>query len=99
VLTRRQFLKGLLGLTSVALCSGLVAQTKTPAPPADARVDLNHTSVDELMKIPGMTRVWAARIVRFRPYRTKNELVDKGIVTSDVYVRIRDYVIAHREKQ
>lgn len=62
-------------------------------------MDLNRASLDELMKVPGMTRVWAARIVRFRPYRAKNELTDRGVVTSDVYARIKDYVIAHREKQ
>ena len=46
-----------------------------------------------------MTRTWAGRIVRFRPYRTKIELLEHGIVTSDVYDRIKDYVIAHRDKQ
>lgn len=50
------------------------------------------------MTLPGMTRTWAARIVRFRPYRAKNELVDRGVVTAAVYARIRDFVVAHREK-
>ncbi len=50
------------------------------------------------MKVPGMTRTWAARIVRYRPYRTKNDLIDRGIVTNQVYDRIKDYVIAHRAK-
>jgi DNA uptake protein ComE-like DNA-binding protein len=67
----------------------------TPAP--EARVDINHATADELMKVPGMTATWAARIVRFRPYRTKQDLVDKGVVTSQVYDRIKDYVIAHRD--
>ena len=49
------------------------------------------------MKVPGMTRTWAARIVRFRPYRTKQDLLDRGVVTSEVYDRIKDYVIAHRD--
>jgi DNA uptake protein ComE-like DNA-binding protein len=66
-----------------------------PAP--DARVDINHASADELMKVPGMTRTWAGRIVRFRPYRSKQDLLDHGIVTSEVYDRIKDYVIAHRD--
>jgi competence protein ComEA len=66
----------------------------TPAP--DARVDINHATVDELMRVPGMTETWAGRIVRFRPYRTKQDLVDKGVVTSQVYDRIKDYVIAHQ---
>lgn len=85
-------------LTATA-CRGFAAQGKTAVPPPDERVDLNHASLDELMKVPGMTRVWAARIMRFRPYRAKNELVDRGVMTSDVYARIKDYVIAHREKQ
>lgn len=50
------------------------------------------------MKAPGMTRIWAARIIRFRPYRAKNELIDKGIVSNQVYDRIRDHIIAHRTK-
>lgn len=68
-------------------------------PPPEARIDINHAGVDELMKVPGMTKSWAGRIVRYRPYRTKADLVDRGVVTSEVYDRIKDYVIAHREKQ
>jgi hypothetical protein len=37
--------------------------------------------------------------VRFRPYRTKQDLFDQGVVPSEVYDRIKDYVIAHRDKQ
>ncbi len=42
-----------------------------------------------------MTHTWAARIIRFRPYRAKNELLDRGIVSSSVYDRIKDYIVAH----
>jgi DNA uptake protein ComE-like DNA-binding protein len=70
-----------------------------PIPPPEARTDLNHTGVDELLKLPGMTPSWAGRIVRFRPYRTKQDLVDRGVLPSDVYDRIKDYVIAHRDKE
>jgi DNA uptake protein ComE-like DNA-binding protein len=63
------------------------------------RVDINHASVDELLKVPGMTPSWAGRIVRFRPYRTKRDLVEYGVVTSQVYDRIKDYVIAHQKAQ
>jgi DNA uptake protein ComE-like DNA-binding protein len=71
------------------------AAAKQQTPP-EARVDINHATVEELMKVPGMTATWAARIVRFRPYRTKQDLIDKGVVTSQVYDRIKDYVIAHQ---
>jgi competence protein ComEA len=65
----------------------------------NAPVDINHATASQLMTIPGMTATWAGRIVRFRPYRTKQDLIDKGVVTSQVYDRIKDYVIAHRDKQ
>ena len=73
-------------------------QTK-PIPAPEDRVDINHASAAELLKVPGMTSTWAARIVRFRPYRTKLDLVESGVLPSDVYDRIKDYVIAHRDKQ
>ncbi len=76
-----------------------VPKTSATAPAPEARVDINHASVDELLKVPGMTQSWAGRIVRFRPYRTKQDLVDHGVVTSEVYDRIKDYVIAHRGEQ
>jgi len=41
---------------------------------------------------------WAGRIVRFRPYRSKTDLVERGVITSAVYDRIKDYIIAHRNK-
>jgi DNA uptake protein ComE-like DNA-binding protein len=76
-----------------------IPKTSATAPRPEARVDINHASVDELMKVPGMTPSWAGRIVRFRPYRTKLDLLERGIVTSEVYNQIKDYVIAHREAQ
>ena len=69
------------------------------APPPDARVDINHASLDELLKIPGMTPTWAGRIVRFRPYRTRQDLLDRGVLSNAVYNRIKDYVIAHRNQE
>ena len=74
------------------------AKTKT-TPPPEARVDINHASAAELAKIPGLTPSWAGRIVRFRPYRSKQDLVERGVLPSDVYDRIKDYVIAHRGEQ
>jgi DNA uptake protein ComE-like DNA-binding protein len=76
-----------------------IPKTSAKAPPPDARIDINHASADELMKVPGMTRSWAGRIIRFRPYRTKDDLLEKGVVNSQVYDRIKDYVIAHRDQQ
>ncbi len=75
------------------------SRTSATAPPAEARIDINRATAQELLKVPGMTPSWAGRIVRFRPYRTKQDLVDRGVLTTEVYDRIKDYVIAHRDKQ
>lgn len=100
----------LCGCVALCVCLAGMAQnqdrdtpgapkTSKTAPPPEARVDINHALVDDLLKVPGMTRSWAGRIVRFRPYRTKQDLLDKGVVDSEVYDRIKDYVIARRDKQ
>jgi DNA uptake protein ComE-like DNA-binding protein len=68
------------------------------APDPKSRIDINTATIDELLKVPGMTRTWAARIIRYRPYRAKNDLLDRGIVSSQVYDRIKNDIIAHRGK-
>ncbi len=92
----------MIGILAAVLASPLAfaqtAKSLAPALPAPQdRIDINHASMSELLKLPGITPIWAGRIVRFRPYRAKNDLIDKGIVPSAVYGRIRDYIIAHRD--
>lgn len=76
-----------------------IPKTSEAAPPVGERVDINHASLEELLKVPGLSRTWAARIVRFRPYRTKQDLLEYGIVSDSVYDRIKDYVVAHHKAQ
>lgn len=89
-------------LLSAAEPGRQTAPKSPPRPPVtvrpEDRVDLNHASIEELLKIPGMTRIWAQRIIRFRPYRSKQDLIEKGILPGEVYQRIREYVVAHRDK-
>ena len=63
------------------------------------KVDINSANLEQLLKVPGMTPTWAERIIRYRPYRAKNDLLDRGVVTNEVYGRIKDYIVAHRTKQ
>ena len=90
-----------LALAAAVSCAGAAgapqkAAKKPPAP--EARVDINHASLAELIKVPGMTPSWAGRIVRFRPYRSKLDLLERGVVSNEVYDRIQDSIIAHRDK-
>ena len=86
------------GLTPAAAAEQRTGHADRAVPPPQTRVDINHASLAELMKVPGMTRSWAQRIVRFRPYRAKSDLVERGVLPSDVYERIKDNVVAHRAK-
>ena len=76
-----------------------IPSTSHDAPTASNRIDINHASVEELLRVHGMTRSWAERIVRYRPYRAKTDLVEEGIVPPEVYRQIRDFIIAHRSAQ
>jgi DNA uptake protein ComE-like DNA-binding protein len=55
-------------------------------------VNLNSATEAELISLPGITRTDAQRIIRGRPYHSKNELVAKGILPEADYGKIRDYV-------
>jgi len=74
-------------------------KTSKDAPPPEARIDINHATEEQLLKVPGMTPSWAGRIIRFRPYRSKVDLMEAGVVPDYFYDRIKDFVIAHREEQ
>jgi len=74
-------------------------KTSANAPPPEERVDINHASAKDLLRVPGMTESWAGRIIRYRPYHSKVDLEQRGIVSEAVYDRIKDYIIAHRDNQ
>lgn len=91
-----------MAVAILSVCLSGISQTAPKAhaaPAAVDRIDVNHATAVELLKVPGMTHTWAERIVRYRPYRTKQDLLDQGVVTGEVYDRIKDYVIAHRDRE
>jgi hypothetical protein len=55
-------------------------------------LNLNSATENELVSLPGITRTDAQRIIHGRPYRSKSELVSKGILPEAEYSNIRDYV-------
>ena len=84
------------------------AQPATPAaapaapaaakPAADAKaaplMDINSASEKELATLAGIGEARAKAIVKGRPYKGKNELLDKKIVPENVYNDIKDKIIA-----
>jgi DNA uptake protein ComE-like DNA-binding protein len=64
--------------------------------PESQRLDVNRAGMEELMKLPGITQIWAERIVRYRPYHAKSDLRNQGVIPAHVYHRIEDLIVAHR---
>jgi DNA uptake protein ComE-like DNA-binding protein len=55
-------------------------------------VNLNSASRLQLMTLPGIDAKSADRIISGRPYRAKEDLESRGIVSADEYQRIQDHV-------
>jgi competence protein ComEA len=72
------------------------AEKMAPAPKADL-LDINSATADELKALKGIGDAYSAKIIAGRPYKGKDELVQKNIVPEKTYAEIKDKIIAKQK--
>ena len=67
-----------------------------PAPKAEL-LDINSATADELDALPGVGKAYSAAIIKGRPYKGKDELVQKKVLPEKTYDGIKDKIIAKQK--
>ena len=72
------------------------ADKMAPAPKAEL-LDINSATSDQLDALPGVGKAYSAKIIAGRPYKGKDDLVNKSIVPQKTYDGIKDKIIAKQK--
>ena len=73
------------------------AESKMAPAPKVELLDINSATADQLDALPGIGKAYSAKIIAGRPYKGKDDLVNKDIVPQKTYDGIKDKIIAKQK--
>jgi len=83
--------------TEPATTSDKAQKKAGPRPTAKSELmDINSASKQDLMTLSGIGDAYAQKIIDGRPYRAKNELVQKNIIPQATYDKISGQIVARQ---
>jgi competence protein ComEA len=81
-----------------AASGSMQAGSAMNAPSTADKLDINTATKDQLKSLPGIGDAYSQKIIDGRPYRAKNELVQKKIIPQATYDKCKDLIIAKQPK-
>ena len=83
------FLVAVSNFQSVALHPSLVQAAEL--------LDINTATADQIKALPGIGDAYSEKIIKHRPYKRKDELVQKKVLPQATYDKIKDQIVAKQK--
>jgi competence protein ComEA len=61
------------------------------------RISSNSATAEQLKDRPGINSGYSEKIIKGRPYKRKDELVQKKIIPQAMYDKIKDQIVARQK--
>ena len=97
LLRRLTLLVVLCGTVSIGLSAVVHGFMTAVSSYAAEPLDINTATAEQLMTLPGIGDTFSKKILAGRPYKRKDELVQKNIIPQATYDKIKDQIVAKQK--